>query len=146
VTFGPGEDQLAERTLSSSKSGRAKPVSVSLKAFCALAKGAEVYVGGETGPTHLAIAMGTPVVGLLGPTEWWRNGSPYAADICVERTDIDCREDCHRRSCSKWICMDIDVERVFHAVSDRLQRSSLNLTNGLDPASAPAVGAQKVAL
>ena len=123
ITSGPGEDELTQRALASSKSGKARPVSVSLKGFCALAKGADVYVGGETGPTHLAIAMRTPVVALLGPTEWWRNGSPYADDICVERTDIDCRENCHRRSCSKWICMDIDVERVLHAVSDRLQRA-----------------------
>ena len=123
VTSGPGEDELTERALSSSKSGKARAVSVSLKGLCALAKHADVYVGGETGPTHLAIAMGTPVVGLLGPTEWWRNGSPYPDDICVERTDIDCRENCHRRSCSKWICMDIEVERVLHAVSERLART-----------------------
>src|SRR6185369_7279234 len=126
ITAGPGEDELTQRALSSSKSGKAKPVSVSLKGLCALAKHADVYVGGETGPTHLAIAMRTPVVGLLGPTEWWRNGSPYAGDICVERTDIDCREDCHRRSCTKWICMDIDVERVLHAISERLARAGRN--------------------
>ena len=124
VTVGPGEDDLAATALSASKSGKAKPVSVSLKGFCELAKGAQVYVGGETGPTHLAIAMRTPVVGLLGPTEWWRNGSPYSDDICVERTDIGCRVDCHRRSCSQWICMDIDVERVLHAVTDRLRRAN----------------------
>jgi lipopolysaccharide heptosyltransferase I len=134
ITSGPGEEGLAQRALSSSKSGKAKPVSTSLKGFCALAKRADVYVGGETGPTHLAIAMRTPVVGLLGPTEWWRNGSPYEDDVCVERTDIDCRENCHRRSCSKWICMDIDVERVLHAVSDRLSRagtqSNVDLVSG----------------
>ncbi|MFN2579192.1 MAG: lipopolysaccharide heptosyltransferase I [Pyrinomonadaceae bacterium] len=123
ITIGPGEEELAQRALSSSTSGKAKAVSVSLKGFCALAQAARVYVGGETGPTHLAIAMHAPVVGLLGPTEWWRNGSPYSEDICVERNDIGCRENCHRRSCSKWICMDIDVERVFHAVTDRLQRA-----------------------
>src|SRR5437016_6504330 len=123
VTVGPGEDELAQRALSSSTSGKAKAVSVSLKGFCALVKAAEIYVGGETGPTHLAIAMHTPVVGLLGPTEWWRNGSPYTDDICVERNDIGCRENCHQRSCNKWICMDIDVERVLHAVTDRLQRA-----------------------
>jgi lipopolysaccharide heptosyltransferase I len=123
VTIGPGENELAERALLSSRSGAARAVSVSLKGFCALAKNAQVYVGGETGPTHLAIAMRTPVVGLLGPTEWWRNGSPYIDDVCVERTDIGCREDCHRRACSQWICMDIDVERVLHAVTDRLQRA-----------------------
>ena len=123
VTAGPGENELAERALSSSRSGQARAVSVSLKGFCALAKNAQVYVGGETGPTHLAIAMRTPVVGLLGPTEWWRNGSPYRDDICVERNDIGCRENCHRRSCSQWICMDIEVERVLHAVTDRLRRA-----------------------
>ncbi len=131
ITSGPGEDELTERALSTSKSGRARAVSVSLKALCALAKHAEVYVGGETGPTHLAVAMRTPVVGLLGPTEWWRNGSPYADDICVERTDIDCRENCHRRSCGKWICMDIEVERVLHAVSDRLERARKHSEGGL---------------
>jgi heptosyltransferase-1 len=125
VTVGPGEEDLADQALSSSKSGKAKSVSVSLKGFCALAKHAQVYVGGETGPTHLAIAMRTPIVGLLGPTEWWRNGSPYADDICVERNDIGCRENCHRRSCSQWICMDIEVERVLHAVTERLQRDDV---------------------
>jgi heptosyltransferase I len=120
VTYGPGEEALADAVRASSETGRARPVSLSLKAFYSLAKGARVYVGGDTGPTHLAVAAGAPVVGLFGPTEWWRNGSPRAEDICVERTDIDCRVDCHRRSCSKWICMDIEVQRVFRAVEKRL--------------------------
>ena len=124
ITAGPGEEGLTKRALSSSKSGKAKAVAVSLKGFCALARRADVYVGGETGPTHLAIAMRTPVVALLGPTEWWRNGSVYPDDICVERNDIGCRENCHRRSCAKWICMDIDVVRVLQAVSERLERAS----------------------
>jgi ADP-heptose:LPS heptosyltransferase len=93
---------------------------LSLKGFYSLARGASVYVGGDTGPTHIAVAAGTPIVGLFGPTEWWRNGSPRGEDICVERNDIDCRVDCHRRSCSKWICMDIEVERVMKAVERRL--------------------------
>jgi heptosyltransferase-1 len=124
VTYGPGEAGLAEQVLSNSISGKAQGVCLSLKGFFALAKNAEVYVGGDTGPTHLAVAARTPIVGLFGPTEWWRNGSPGSDDICVERTDIDCRVDCHRRSCSKWICMDIDVERVLHAVTDRLARAN----------------------
>jgi lipopolysaccharide heptosyltransferase I len=120
VTHGPGEEQLAETVLEASTSGKARAVSLSLKGFYELAKRAQVYVGGDTGPTHLAIAAGTPIVGLFGPTEWWRNGSPRPADICVERVDIDCRTDCHRRACSKWICMDIEVSRVLQAVGRRL--------------------------
>jgi 3-deoxy-D-manno-octulosonic-acid transferase/heptosyltransferase-1 len=54
-------------------------------------------------------------------------------DICVERVDIDCRTDCHRRACSKWICMDIEVDRVFQAVSERLKlgRAFLPVMPGL---------------
>jgi heptosyltransferase-1 len=124
VTYGPGERELAESVLGASRTGRARAVSLSLKGFYALAKRASVYVGGDTGPTHLAIAAGTPIVGLFGPTEWWRNGSPRPADICVERADIGCRTDCHRRSCSQWICMEIEVERVLAAVGERLKRAS----------------------
>ena len=121
VTYGPGEAELAETVLQSSQSGKARAVNISLKGFFELARRAQVYVGGDTGPTHLAIAAGAPIVGLFGPTEWWRNGSLRTADVCVERVDIDCRTDCHRRACSRWICMDIEVERVFQAVGQRLQ-------------------------
>lgn len=123
VTYGPGEMELAERVQSSSKTGRARLANVSLKGFYELARRAAVYVGGDTGPTHLAVAAGAPVAGLFGPTEWWRNGSPRPTDICIERNDIDCRTDCHRRSCSQWICMDISVEQVLHFVGERLRRA-----------------------
>ena len=122
ITYGPGELALAEGVRQASASGKAQPVSLSLKGFYSLAQRARIYVGGDTGPTHIAVAAGTPIVGLFGPTEWWRNGSPRPEDICVERNDIDCRVDCHRRSCSKWICMDIEVERVMRAVERRIAK------------------------
>jgi lipopolysaccharide heptosyltransferase I len=125
VTYGPGERELAETVLRASRSGKARAVSPSLKGFYALAKRAKLYVGGDTGPTHLAVAAGTPVAGLFGPTEWWRNGSPRLEDICIERNDIGCRTDCHRRSCSQWICMDISVEQVLHFAGERLGRAGL---------------------
>jgi len=119
-TAGPNEQHLAEKAAANSRSGKLYIEQPSLKGFYELAKRARVYVGGDTGPTHIAVAAGTPIVGLFGPTEWWRNGSPNPDDICVERSDIDCRVDCHRRTCSKWICMDSDVETVFNAVERRL--------------------------
>jgi lipopolysaccharide heptosyltransferase I len=123
VTYGPGERELAEQVVGSARLGRAHSRDLSLKGFYALATRASIYVGGDTGPTHLAVAARAPVVALFGPTEWWRNGSPRSLDICVERNDIDCRVDCHRRACSKWICMDIEVERVVSAVGERLKRA-----------------------
>lgn len=120
VISGPDEFELAGRVMASSRSGKAFHAEPSLKGFYELAKKASVYIGGDTGPTHLAVAAGAPVVGIFGPTEWWRNGSPNLDDICVERLDIDCRVDCHRRTCSKWICMDIEVETVLEAANRRL--------------------------
>jgi len=121
VAIGPNDDILGETVIKYSHSGRAILERSGLKGFYELAKRARLYVGGDTGPTHIAIAAGTPVVGIFGPTEWWRNGSTNPDDICVERNEIDCRVDCHRRTCSKWICMDISVETVFSAVEQRLR-------------------------
>lgn len=121
IVTAPNEAELAEKATAASKSDAIITATPTLKGLYELAKRTEIYIGGDTGPTHIAIAAGSPVVGIFGPTEWWRNGSPFAADICVERLDIDCRVNCHRRHCSKWICMDISVEKVFAAVVKRLE-------------------------
>jgi len=121
IATGPAETELARQVEANSRSGKTVLRQPTLKDFYELAKRANLYVGGDTGPTHLAIAAGAPVVGIFGPTEWWRNGSPVAEDICVERTDIACRIECHRRTCNNWICMDIDADRVFEQVVKRLK-------------------------
>ncbi len=122
VPYAPAEEDLAKRVVAASRTNAAQMRQLSLKGFFALARNAQIYVGGDTGLTHLAIAAGAPVVGLFGPTEWWRNGSPHADDSVVERNDINCRVNCHRRSCDKWICMNIEVARVASAVDERLAR------------------------
>ena len=120
IATAPNEKALAEKALRVSKSRKIISATPSLKGFYELAKRARIYVGGDTGPTHLAVAAGAPTVGLFGPTEWWFNGSPNPQDICVERTDIACRTDCNRRTCSNWICLDIEVETVVKAVQNRI--------------------------
>ena len=123
VATGPGERELSQIVIAASRSGKIMAAQPTLKGFYELARSARVYVGGDTGPTHLAVAAGAPVVGIFGPTEWWRNGSPNPDDINVGREDIACRIDCHRRTCSNWICMDISVETVFQAVKSRLRET-----------------------
>jgi len=132
ITTAPNEIKLAEKVLQNSKSNRVFLAQPSLKGFYELAKRTEIYIGGDTAPTHLAVAANAPVVGIFGATEWWRNGSPRAGDICVERTDISCRVDCHRRACDNWICMDIEVETVFRAAQKRLEKKSeIRLVQGI---------------
>lgn len=121
ITFGPGEESLAEEVAASSESGSAIPFRCSLEEFVALARGARVFVGGDTGPLHLAAAAGTPIVGLYGPTSPLRNGPFDPRDRTIGRNDIDCRTDCYRRACDKWICMEISVEAVQRLIDARLQ-------------------------
>lgn len=120
ITSGPSDAELAQRAAAADTTRTAIIAEPSLKALYELAKRASVYIGGDTGPTHIAASANAPIVGLFGPTEWWRNGTLNENDICVERNDIGCRVNCHRRTCDKWICMDISVETVFEAVRQRL--------------------------
>ncbi len=129
IVAGPKESELAERAVAADPSRQAFAASPSLKGFFELARGAQIYIGGDTGPTHLAIAAGAPIVGIFGPTEWWRNGSTNPADICVERTDIECRLNCHRRTCGEWICMDISPSAVLDAVVSRLETAQRSNTS-----------------
>lgn len=124
IAVGPNENALAVQANASNDSRMSTIAKPTLKGFYELAKRAAIYVGGDTGPTHLAVAAGAPVVGLFGPTEWWRNGSLNADDVCVERTDISCRIGCHRRTCSNWICMDSDVDAAFASVEARLKKAA----------------------
>jgi heptosyltransferase I len=119
VTFGPGEEALARAVVSNARSSAARPLASTLKQFLALARRAALFVGGDTGPLHLAAAGGTPIVGLYGPTSPERNGPFDPRDITVGR-DLWCRADCHRRSCWHWECMDIPMNDVQHAVLERL--------------------------
>jgi ADP-heptose:LPS heptosyltransferase len=119
VTYGPGEEALAQNVASASKSGAVKPVPSTLKQFVALARRASLFVGGDTGPLHLAAASKTPIVGLYGPTSPERNGPFDPQDVTVGR-NLWCRPDCHRRSCWHWECMDIPTSEVKRAVLKRL--------------------------
>ena len=119
ITFGPGEEPLAHLVAAASRSGGARPLPSTLKQFVALARRAELFIGGDTGPLHLAAACGTPIVGIYGPTAPARNGPFDARDIAVGR-DLWCRADCHRRSCWHWECMEISVSEVEKAIARRL--------------------------
>lgn len=119
VTYGPGEETLAGSVAAGARSGAARPLASTLKQFVALARRAALFVGGDTGPLHLAAASGTPIVGLYGPTSPERNGPFDPRDIAVG-LDLWCRANCHRRSCWHWECMNITVSEVQRAALIRL--------------------------
>jgi len=74
VNAGPGEEELARAVIASAAPARPVIFSPTLRELAALVKKARVVVAADTGPLHLAAALGTPVVALFGPTDPARNG------------------------------------------------------------------------
>lgn len=124
ITYGPGEASLAQAVVAQSRTGAAFALDSTLKQFLALAARAKLFLGGDTGPMHLAAAARTPIVALFGPTSARRNGPFAKEDEVVERFDLECRRDCYRRYCSHTSCMKLPVETVWQAIVKRLQTAS----------------------
>jgi heptosyltransferase-1 len=120
VMWGPGEQALAEAVaVASGGAARVSPP-MSIPDLLALAHASRVMVSGDTGPLHLAAAVGTPVVALFGPTRPERNGPWAAADVSVSRV-AQCECQYQRRCRRREPCIeDIGVEEVLAAVARRL--------------------------
>lgn len=121
ITYGPGERAMAEAAARSSRVSRAAPVESTLPEFMALSQRAALFVGGDTGPMHLAAAVGTPVVAIFGPSSARRNGPFDPRDIVVERSDLECRVDCYRRKCDHCSCLKFELDTVWEGVRRRLE-------------------------
>ena len=84
VNSAPGEEHLAEKVVEAS-GGAAQALTCSIGQLIALARKARLFIGGDTGPVHLAAAMGVNVVAVYGPTNPARNG-PYGSKAIVLRS------------------------------------------------------------
>jgi heptosyltransferase-1 len=84
LNYGPGEEELARAAESASR-GTAEVMSCSLTELIALTRRARLFIGGDTGPLHLAAALRVPVVAIYGPTDPARNG-PYGTHSIVLRS------------------------------------------------------------
>ena len=82
------------------------PPQTSIADVVALARGAAVMVSGDTGPTHLAAAVGTPIVGIYGPTRPERNGPWQREDETVSRaadlSAVITSDSAGSRGCACW--------------------------------------------
>jgi ADP-heptose:LPS heptosyltransferase len=119
VTWGPGEEALADRVVAASDGAATRGFPTTLRELVALVRRATLLVAADTGPLHLACAVGAPVVGLYGPTDPARNGPFGAADVVVRRVP-PCAP-CHRRDCPHaGVMAEIPVGEVLAAVERRL--------------------------
>jgi len=84
LNYGPGEEGLV-KTAEAASGGTAQAMSCTLTELIALMRRARLFVGGDTGPLHLAAALRVPVVAIYGPTDPARNG-PYGTRSIVLRS------------------------------------------------------------
>jgi lipopolysaccharide heptosyltransferase I len=117
-TYGPGEEGLIQQaTAIGPQIVKAFPTSI--LELAGLCKRACLMVAGDTGPMHLAVSMGTPVVALIGPAHPWRTG-PFNPKDKVVQHDPTCPHP-YRRECDNHFCMELSVDQVYQAVVERLQ-------------------------
>ncbi|MGE0704342.1 MAG: glycosyltransferase family 9 protein [Vicinamibacterales bacterium] len=120
VIWGPGEQALAEQTAAESAGAAIVSPPTTIPDLVALARRARLVVSGDTGPTHIAAAVGAPIVGIYGPTRPERNGPWNPDDVTVSRA-ATC--ECHhlRRCRRETMCLlEIGVDEVVAAATRRL--------------------------
>ena len=106
VTAGPtAEDRSFADAVSTASEGAAQraPATPTLVDLAALISQCRLYVGSDTGPTHLASLLGTPVVQIVGPTDPVENALHPATPSRTLRVPLPCSP-C-RRGCAAASCM-----------------------------------------
>jgi lipopolysaccharide heptosyltransferase II len=91
-----------------------------LKELAYLLKHSKLMITTDSGPMHIAAAMGTPVVALFGPTAPWRTG-PYTDKALIVSTHLPCSP-CFKRKCDrkKTCTNEISVAAVLAAVDEQM--------------------------
>jgi lipopolysaccharide heptosyltransferase I len=121
--WGPGEVDLAADVAAVSAGAATVAPATALPDLVALLRAARLMVSGDTGPAHIAAAVGTPLVALFGPTNPRRNGPWDTDDVAISRYEM-C--DCHyQRRCTRevahWCLSTITETDVRRAIDTRLQ-------------------------
>lgn len=93
LSWGPGDENIVKKikdTLNKDKNYVHIAPSTTFRQFCAMLEHCEGFIGGDTGPMHLAAAFEVPVVSFFGASDAARN-SPYCKrKFVVQLNDIQC--------------------------------------------------------
>ncbi len=129
VTGGPDDVTLAEEIY---RMARSKPLlvagKINLLRLGALLEQCDLLVSGDTGPMHLATAVGTKVVALFGAADPARTGPVGTGHMVIQAQGVSCVP-CGSRACNNSIhleCMEkISAEAVFDAIRDMLKNEKV---------------------
>jgi heptosyltransferase-1 len=122
IIGGPTDQQLAQEIMANTK---IPPIDLtgktSLKQLAYIMKKSQTFVGGDTGPMHLAVAVGAKVVTMFGPTDPNRNG-PYGENHIILTPDMSCIC-CWKRQCTNTpMCLEtLNFEAVYQAIQNKIK-------------------------
>ena len=128
-TWGPNEFDVIKEIVRNMKH-KAIPAceTRSIKQLIELIKSATLFIGGDTGPLHIASIMNIPVVGIYGPKDPKIYG-PYNSKAIVIKKDLPCSP-CKKRTCGDPICMtSIIPNDVFCEVEKLIEKIVCNKSN-----------------
>jgi len=112
------DDDLAHRVVAAS-ANTAQSIVCDLPQLTALLRRAALCIAGDTGPLHLAAAVGTPVLGIYGPTDPARNG-PFTQKKRILRSPQSVT-DHSRHAAAEAGLLSISVEDVINSAMELLQ-------------------------
>lgn len=123
VNYGPGEVGLAREVEDASQKA-AKRLQCSISELIALTRRAKLFIGGDTGPLHLAAVLQIPIVAIFGPTDPARNG-PYGTRSVVLRSQASTTSHARNPHPDETM-LEIDVDQVVGAA-----RTLITATEGV---------------
>ena len=123
VIHGPGEESIAQEVCLAAKPAHPLAITTTLEELMGLLAHARCVVAADSGPLHLAAALGTPVVGVYGPTDPLRNG-PFAPGAIVVSEARAGEISYKRRTAFSPAMLRISVEKVLDAVENCLRVSA----------------------
>jgi len=121
LNFGPGEEDLSREVIQAAGKSPPSPISLGLGPLISLLRRAKFVISADTGPLHLAAALGVPVVGLFGPTDPSRNG-PFSPEDVVVRNPRFSQTTYSRGDGFAPSMLSITVQQAFDAVLRRMER------------------------
>ncbi len=126
LNAGPGEEALVEEFIAQARVTRPVHLPLSLRQLVAMIRRARLLISGDTGPLHLAVALGTPVVSLYGPTDPARNGPYGGRSIVIHHRELATITYKHESKPSPAM-LAITVEEVLAAVHRVLEQTGAAL-------------------
>jgi heptosyltransferase-1 len=121
IVWGPGEELLARAVVEASGHAARLAPATRVADLVELCRVASLMISGDTGPLHIAAAVGTPIVSIFGPTDPERNGPWSEADVAISRySSCECH---YERRChgADWCLDSVSVAEVTAAAQSRTQ-------------------------